>query len=183
MEDGKKRRPEAILERIPEDKEFHGAEIGLWRGATCSKILKQRPLLKMIGVDRYCPPPPGDSYFDGSKKIANYGQEEFDMAKKKAFMNLEPVMDRFQLIEMTSVEASDQVPNGSLDFVFIDGDHSYIGCMADIIAWLPKVKPGGWIGGHDYAHPEQGNVKGAVDEAFKDKEIVLSYQRTWFVQL
>lgn len=48
------------------------------------------------------------------------------------------------------------------DAVFIDAAHDYESVKADIAAWLPKVKPGGFFGGHDIDAP---GVKQAVDEA------------------
>ena len=39
--------------------------------------------------------------------------------------------------------------------VFIDGDHSYAGCKADIKAWLPHIKPGGLLVIHDYKKDER----------------------------
>jgi predicted O-methyltransferase YrrM len=39
---------------------------------------------------------------------------------------------------------------GKVDMVFIDGDHSYEGCRADIEAWLPRVRDFGFISVHDY---------------------------------
>ena len=62
----------------------------------------------------------------------------------------------------------------SVDFVYIDANHSYTYVRDDIQTWLPKVKKGGIIGGHDYdwSDAEFGDelaVKRAVDEAFGDK--------------
>jgi hypothetical protein len=37
-----------------------------------------------------------------------------------------------------------------VSFVFIDGDHSREGVTEDILSWLPRLKPGGWLAGHDY---------------------------------
>lgn len=50
-------------------------------------------------------------------------------------------------IRMESVEAAKQFEDGSVDFCFIDGDHT--DCAADIKAWLPKVSKGGILAGHD----------------------------------
>jgi len=41
-----------------------------------------------------------------------------------------------------------------IDLIFIDGDHSYEGCHADIINWIPLVKPGGCVILHDLAWAE-----------------------------
>ena len=47
------------------------------------------------------------------------------------------------------MDGAKDVPDESLDFVFIDAEHTEEDCSADIIAWLPKVKPTGRIMGHD----------------------------------
>ena len=40
--------------------------------------------------------------------------------------------------------------DGSLDFVYIDGDHTLKGTNTDLAAWWPKLRPGGWLCGDDY---------------------------------
>lgn len=57
---------------------------------------------------------------------------------------------RFRVHPMRSIEAAQLFANDSLDVVFIDGDHEYASVKADIAAWYPKVKRGGWIGGDDW---------------------------------
>jgi len=42
------------------------------------------------------------------------------------------------------------LPDEHLDFIYIDGDHSYAGVLRDLAAAYPKVKRGGLIMGHDY---------------------------------
>ena len=37
----------------------------------------------------------------------------------------------------------------SIDSLFVDADHSYEGCLRDLQAWLPKVRPGGRVTGHE----------------------------------
>jgi len=56
------------------------------------------------------------------------------------------------------------------DFVYIDASHRYEDVAADIDFWLPLVKKGGIIAGHDYAHKFLGVIK-AVDERFAFKKI------------
>jgi predicted O-methyltransferase YrrM len=55
---------------------------------------------------------------------------------------------------------------GAIDFIFIDGDHSYEACKADIEAWTPFVKPGGVIAFHDFGSRADG-VTRAIFEAIK----------------
>jgi predicted O-methyltransferase YrrM len=73
------------------------------------------------------------------------------------------------------------------DFVFLDADHSYEGCKADIAAWAPKIKPGGWLGGHDYenkAFPKFG-VTQAVNEyaSAAGLPVELGENFCWFIQI
>ncbi len=68
-----------------------------------------------------------------------------------------------QLQVGASVETAAQYADRSLDFVFIDGDHGYESVRDDIAAWLPKVKLGGLLAGHDYRIP---SVRAAVVERF-----------------
>ena len=51
---------------------------------------------------------------------------------------------------MTSEQAALAMPDETLDFCYIDADHRYEAVKRDIEMWLPKVKHGGVICGHDY---------------------------------
>lgn len=62
-----------------------------------------------------------------------------------------------------SLSASNLFGDGKVDFVFIDADHEEASVAADIIAWLPKIKPGGILAGHDY-HGDWPGVPAAVDK-------------------
>jgi predicted O-methyltransferase YrrM len=71
-------------------------------------------------------------------------------------------------IVSTSTEVLDQLKGLKFDFVYIDGLHTYDGVKTDIVNFLPLVKTGGVIGGHDYTDqiPHLVGVKQAVDEVF-----------------
>jgi len=78
---------------------------------------------------------------------------------------------RCSMVKKASVEAARDIPDGALDFVYIDADHDYRSCREDIEAWFPKVRHGGIVAGHDYLNwtRDQGagcdfGVKAAVDE-------------------
>jgi hypothetical protein len=93
--------------------------------------------------------------------------------------NIEPVKHIVTPVKMLSVEAAKLYDDNSLFFVFIDGSHLYESIKADIIAWLPKVKSGGFIGGHDIDQPEEFNgVRKAVDELIGPANITI-YNKRW----
>ncbi|MEI6622580.1 MAG: class I SAM-dependent methyltransferase [Actinomycetes bacterium] len=58
--------------------------------------------------------------------------------------------DVISLVIADSVRASTFFPDQSLDWVHLDANHDREHLGLDIGAWLPKVKPGGWLSGDDY---------------------------------
>ena len=72
--------------------------------------------------------------------------------------------DNIFKIKGTGNSSVNQFENKSLDFVYIDADHSYSAVLQDINTWIPKIKDGGYIGGHDYGLGF--GVEKAVDEKF-----------------
>jgi len=174
-----------ILSKIAKDRKIIGAEIGILNGNTSHRLLKKRPELTLIMVDPWKVPDVNSAYWKSKDINAFKTQKAHDKAYKLTIQHVEFAKDRARIYKMTSVEAVKLVKDNSLDFVFIDGDHSYKGCLYDIRMWYPKLKDKAWIGGHDYAHPNFSGVKKAVDFMF-DKEIYnieLGANRTWFVEI
>jgi len=64
------------------------------------------------------------------------------------------------------------------DSIFIDGCHEYAECKADIEAWLPLIRSGGIIAGHDFWTAHVG-VMDAVNEVFRGKHEVFAGSRIW----
>lgn len=170
-------RAQSLLEWLKDIPNPVGAEIGVFAGELSRRLL-QRSDLTLYLVDSWSAKH-DQRYADSGDFHANLSQ-----AKQDYFCRLTQQMvgfagSRAKILRKDSVEAAKDIPDGSLDFVFIDADHSYEGCKADIEAWLPKVKPGGFISGHDYentAFPKFG-VKRAVDERFQ--EVTLGQNFTW----
>lgn len=71
------------------------------------------------------------------------------------------------IMQVNSQESHRLYKDESLDFVMIDGDHTYDGCMADLVNFFPKLKPGGEMAVHDYNHPHIPTVKEAFDDFVK----------------
>ena len=169
-------RAKSILERLAGFKNPVGAEIGVFAGELSRRLLR-RPDLNLLMVDSWRQHDPDSDYAktDFHGKLPQSHQDEYRKIAQKA---VEFAGARAQVRVMDSVDAAEQVPDGSLDFVFIDADHTYEGCRRDILAWLPKVRAGGIISGHDYANGEEWGVKRAVDEIFGSPETGLNF--TWF---
>jgi len=76
---------------------------------------------------------------------------------------------KVKIIREFGFRAAEFFDNETFDFVYIDADHTYEGCLEDIKAWYPKVKLGGVIGGHDYVEHVNGfDVKFGVLEAVNE---------------
>ena len=143
-----------------------GAELGVWYGKTFFKLLEELPGLRLIGVDNWDPNYP---------HFAHHKDQQANRAE--VYENAAKFGDRAIIREMDMTAAAATVPDGSLDFVFIDGDHTCEGCKKDILAWSPKIKPDGWIIGHDYLWP---GVNEAVKELIMPVNCpILATDETW----
>ena len=101
--------------------------------------------------------------------------QDYDVQDPTSKFNFNEVLDMFNdrtkdyknisLVQKTSDDAVLDFTDESFDFIYIDGIHQYENVKQDIINYLPKVKKGGVIGGHDYG-PHWPGVKVAVDEMF-----------------
>ena len=103
--------------------------------------------------------------------------------KRRFINNMAPMADKFRLIIDQSWDAANYFPDKSLDFVFIDACHEYESVKKDILAWMPKIKEGGILSGHDYGQGFPG-VKQSVDEIFGNK-VNLKYigEICWLINL
>lgn len=83
--------------------------------------------------------------------------------------NYEYVCKRFYkypnvtIMRTLSVSAADLLYPKSFDLVYIDANHSYEAAKADIGAWYPLVKEGGWLCGHDFTGPHKGVAKAVAE--------------------
>jgi len=72
------------------------------------------------------------------------------------------------LIIADSVSASRFFADGSIDWVHLDARHDFDGLTADILAWRPKIRAGGWLSGDDYDEVKWPDVVRAVTEVLPD---------------
>jgi hypothetical protein len=177
------RRWEAILKRIPLDANYIGAEVGVWRGDTGKRLLAARENIFHIMIDPWKQQGKNSPYVKSGDQTALKSQADFDECCDYVRTEVAQYGKRAIIIRKKSKDAVKQFEDKSLDYVFIDGEHTYHAVKEDITMWLPKVKPGGWIGGHDYKNlPRFPGVQTAVDEMFPDG-IETDGDHTWFVKV
>src|ERR1700756_2143001 len=144
-----------IYNRLPE--EARTAEIGTYRARSLCSIaqgLKRRGTIQVLAIDNYEP----------MEEDPDPNRYEAVCAALKRFE-----IERYvRLIPKDSLEAATHIPDGTLDFVFLDGNHEYANVKREIETYLPKLKPGGLMGGHDYY--DQPGVRRAVNEKFTEVE-------------
>ena len=183
---GESIRAAEILSRLNGADKVRGAEIGVF-AAELSRLLLERPGLNLIMVDAWGQYEHKERLKDVMDFHAGLLDEQQEMYLTLARNRTEFAADRRTILRADSVKAAAHVADQSLDFVFIDADHSYEGCRDDIAAWLPKVKPGGLMSGHDYDnhnYPRFG-VTRAVNEFVSEHRLSLDLGQhyTWFARL
>ncbi len=155
----------------------------MYRGALSRRLLVRRDL-HLTMVDRWGK----DEAYEGSNDLfAWHDETEWHNIRESADVYSRFADDRRKLVQSASSDAARDFAAASLDFVFIDADHSYEGCSADILAWHSKIRGGGLLAGHDYHAPDYPSwgVKRAVDEYARDHSLTveLGDDDTWFIRL
>jgi hypothetical protein len=72
--------------------------------------------------------------------------------------------EKITLVISDSLSASRLFSDASLEWVHLDARHDYASVKADIEAWLPKVRAGGWLSGDDYNQEKWPEVVKAVSD-------------------
>lgn len=140
-----------------------GCEVGVEKGKNAVTMFENIPNLKLFLVDPYRQRDNGE-YAEQSKRwnerfLARCKSQTLDRVKGK----------NYTLIEKFSEDGSKDFADNSLDFVYLDADHSYDSTMLDIILWTRKVKVGGIVSGHDYLYYNDKIGRNAnVTEAVND---------------
>lgn len=118
-------------------------EVGSYAGESADIILRSGKVDRLACVD------PWRNGYD-ENDVASH---QCDMATIEAAFDARMTEhgDRVRKMKMPSGEASALFPAASIDLVYLDGDHRYAAVLSDVQSWLPKVKPGGWLAGHDFA--------------------------------
>lgn len=158
-----------------------GAEIGTYRGVNAYKILQNLSITKLYMIDPY----------DASKPIAgmNISQDLANILQREVYNTFSIFGEKIKIINKTSIDALTEISE-ELDFVYIDGAHSYENVKKELELYYPKIKKGGLLAGHDYDEdPNANGVKQAVQEFSIEKRLPInieidledSYTKEWWV--
>jgi Methyltransferase domain len=129
-----------------------GCEIGVCHAENfCHMLEVCDNITKLIGIDPYI------EYADFNGYVADGQVQNF---KEVTFQNLQKINagDRAEIRILTSDDAVSTIDDGSLDFIFIDGNHSYEYVYRDVNNYYSKVKVGGIFAGHDYSMSSVSSV-------------------------
>lgn len=133
----------------------HFVEIGAWQGKSTAfmaqAIKDSKRQIRFDAVDTWEGSPDEKIHADKIYSLQLQGTTLYDRFLHN--MRACGVLEYVNPVRQRSTEAAKLYPDKSIDFVFIDGQHTYAAVCADIDAWLPKVKPGGLLAGHDHKFP------------------------------
>ncbi len=163
-----------------------GAEVGVEEGRFARRVLDQWRGRRLFLVDIWQP-------LDGYRDVTNAPAPVQVARLIRAVGRVAPHWERVRLIQQLSEEAARLVPDGSLDWVYLDADHEYTQVLRDLAAWTPKVRPGGLIAGHDFVDGDRViggvltafGVARAVREFFAGRDVGVTEEAhpSWYVRL
>ena len=166
---------EGLIEPINSLKgELVGVEVGVCLAHTTEAYAKGiKNLKKLYAVDNY----PTFVDWDGS----DWNKDRQDLMKKAAQDKMLAYKDKVEIHHVPSEEFVKTIEDESLDFVFIDGDHSFEAALKDFQNYYPKVKTGGIFGGHDI---QLDSVRNALSYFLKERsnEVIGVSNSAWYLR-
>jgi len=146
-----------------------GIEIGVYKGVFTQTLARRAPNMKLYGVDAWTTYEGYLDYPPGDLETVGYPQA---VERASRYPNVE-------LIKGWSKDVAPTFGDASVDFMYLDANHTYPCVKEDLALWVPKVNEGGIVMGHDYfvtanrrrlQHLDFGVIK-AVNEWVADHKI------------
>lgn len=169
-----------LVENINQRKYEKVAELGVQNGENSMRLLGNCPGIKeFLAVDLWKPQPEnkGPQNWVGWAHNSNYYKTK---KRLKAFEDRVTI----HIVKDYTYNVVHKFPDGYFDLIFMDADPGYESCKRDILDWLPKVRTGGVLCGHDADWP---TVRKAVEDVFRPGRYdIVKYQgvdRIWYVEV
>lgn len=141
-----------------------GCEIGVEKGKNAQTMFEIIPNLKLYGVDAYKQHPQASYAYHAA--LRHWDDQYLQNVKQQCLKRMKG--RDFTLLEGFSEDVVERIKDNSLDFVYIDADHSYDFVMQDIILWGRKIRKGGIISGHDYYDKNPSDRRSKITQAVND---------------
>lgn len=156
-----------IEDHVKED--FKIAEVGSFSGVS-SETLAQK-CKELHCIDAWSP------YWEiNNGDVMKIAEANFDKMAEN-YQNIKKV-------KLNSSDAAQQYPDHFFDLIYIDAAHDYANAKRDITVWLPKLKKGGVMAGHDYRYDTNIQVYEVVEEFFGNTHKIEKYpDSSWAVQI
>jgi len=139
-------------------------EIGVLYGGFAEEIIRIINPRELVLVDPFTQ---SDSRY-GKDGLHTAYSTETDYQELIRKFDGEIMSGRVKVVRLFSYHAVEHLVDSDYDFIYIDASHLYHDVKRDLNDWLPKLKRGGVIAGHDYVdYPEFGVIK-AVDEFIEE---------------
>jgi hypothetical protein len=155
------------------------AEIGVWKSHFVRGIFYRcKELEQYWAIDQWCLVGPEHG------RMHKRTEQDWDDLYKYC-CGLMIYYPPLRALRMKSLEAVTIFPDGYFDLVYIDASHFYEDAKEDITIWLPKVKEGGFISGHDYGSHRKSHrgVTFAVDEVLGADGLTLERDSVWYKKI
>lgn len=168
-----------------------GVEIGVWRGDSSEKFLRNAKHLHLVDswtIESYTESTEYESFDEYiqkySKLVKSTNVDDFQKYYDNVYQS---VIDRFKdksvtIHRMTSNQFFDSFSE-HCDWIYVDGDHSYEGCLNDLLRSYNLLKNNGIIFGDDYTN--KPGVRQAVDEFISRTGLTLNnfYQNQYEIKI
>ena len=160
-----------LIDEFPSD--IVMAEIGCYTGQSTKLFLDNATIKTMYCID------PWLCGYDDADGASHSDMTEVEQEFDKRITSNYPNVHKIKKLSMDAVSDFD---DGFFDIVYIDGNHLYDAVVEDINGYLPKVKNGGIICGHDYWTTGIVDPKKAVDDIFGKPDSVFE-DGSWMVRV
>jgi hypothetical protein len=123
----------------------HVVEVGVYQGDFASNLLEN-----CDSIEKYYMIDPWRN-LNNWNKPANVNNQTFDQFLSETKSKTDFAADKRVILRGKTTEVIEEITDSSLDFAYIDGDHTLKGIAIDLIRVFPKIRNGGWIGGDDFS--------------------------------
>ena len=164
---------DVLIDLISKNNFERVAEIGVLKGKLTKRILCslcQNTLTEYWAIDPW-------KVTDEHSYLKTFTQKNWDDIYAEVCKKMRWA-EQLRVLRLTSERASKLFGRGHFDLVYIDGNHHFNNVINDIKLWLPRIRKGGILCGHDYGRAET-EVKEAIDKYFGNDVVIDKKSTVW----